>query len=82
MASGCPVVTSNGGAIPEVVADAAVMFDPFDSKTAADAVVKILNDAKTAQLLAIRGLERAKKFDWHKIAEQTASVYKLVLGKE
>ena len=30
MASGCPVAASNAGSIPEVVGDAAVLFDPSD----------------------------------------------------
>ena len=30
MACGCPVAASNAGSLPEVVGDAAVLFDPYD----------------------------------------------------
>ncbi len=38
MAHGCPVVAARAGAIPEILGDAALLFDPTDVDALADAI--------------------------------------------
>ena len=42
MACGCPVASSNAGSLPEVVGDAARLFDPFQPEAIAEAVEDVL----------------------------------------
>ncbi|KPV54539.1 hypothetical protein SE17_03160 [Kouleothrix aurantiaca] len=62
MAAGCPVVASNTTSIPEVVGDAALLFDPTEPAAIANSIAQIWNDASLRQQLIMRGRERAKHF--------------------
>lgn len=83
MACGCPVVTSDAFAIPEVVGDAALLVsDPTDTEEIANKMTAMLaNDATRAEF-ASSGRQRAGSFTWEKTAEETASVYRRVVENE
>jgi glycosyltransferase involved in cell wall biosynthesis len=72
MACGCPVACSDRAALPEVVGDAARLFDPDDPAAIAAAVSDVLADP--APRIA-RGLERAQQFSWNETARATDEVY-------
>ena len=78
MASGTPVVTSNVSSLPEVVGDAAVLVDPYSSKSIADGIQRVLVDPALRETLRIRGLERAKAFSWESSVQRTLAVYREV----
>ena len=73
MACGCPVACSDAGALPEVVGDAAVLFDPRDPAAIAAAVTRVL-DAPDEWVR--RGLERARTFSWDATARGHDAVYR------
>ncbi len=75
MACGVPVVTSNSSSLPEVVSDAGIMVDPYDSAALANAIDQVLSDEMLRTTLIKRGLERVKLFSWQKCAEETVAVY-------
>lgn len=81
MASGCPVVTSNVEAIPEIVGDACRLVNPENVEEVAAAVQEVLADEALRKELKDRGLERAARFTWEKCAGETAMVYDRVLKK-
>jgi glycosyltransferase involved in cell wall biosynthesis len=71
MACGVPVLASDRGALPEVVADAGVYFNPFDASAIANAIVEMLeNDALRAHL-SETALARAETFTWKRAARLT-----------
>jgi glycosyltransferase involved in cell wall biosynthesis len=72
MACGCPVASSNAASLPEVVGDAARLFDPHDPVAIADAVRDVLADP---QPWIDRGLARAAQFSWDETARATDAVY-------
>jgi glycosyltransferase involved in cell wall biosynthesis len=72
MACGCPVACSNAAALPEVVDDAAHLFDPHDPRAIADAVLDVLADP---DVWAARGLARARGYSWDTTARATDAVY-------
>jgi glycosyltransferase involved in cell wall biosynthesis len=76
MACGCPVAASNVTAIPEVCGDAAVLFDPYDASSIADAVLEA--DTRADELRE-KGLARAKEFTWEGSARAHDEVYKAAL---
>jgi glycosyltransferase involved in cell wall biosynthesis len=72
MACGCPVACSNAAALPEVVGDAARLFDPRDAASIAGAVREVLDDPAP---WVERGLARAEGFSWDETARATDAVY-------
>jgi glycosyltransferase involved in cell wall biosynthesis len=72
MACGCPVACSAAGSLPEVVGDAAVLFDPREPGAIAEAVERALADPD----LPARGLERAAAFTWEACARGHEAVYR------
>lgn len=79
MASGTPVVTSNVSSLPEVVADAALLVDPLYPDAIADALRRVLTDAKLRSDLSARGLERARHFSWERSIRRVREIYSEVL---
>jgi glycosyltransferase involved in cell wall biosynthesis len=73
MACGCPVASSNATSLPEVVGDAARLFDPRDADGIAAAVDDVLRDPEP---WIARGLERAKLFAWDACARAHDDVYR------
>jgi glycosyltransferase involved in cell wall biosynthesis len=76
MKCGTPVIVGNQTSMPEVVGDAAIMFDPFDAADIASAIKKVISDDALRATLKTRSLERAQLFDWQHTARQTLEVYK------
>ncbi len=76
MACGCPVVSSNGGSLPEVGGDACLYFDPKNKKEMVSQIEKIIKDEKLRKSLISKGEKRYKQFSWEKMAKQTLQIYK------
>ena len=74
MASGMPVITSNGSSLPEVVGDAALLIDPYNVEEIFGTMKLLLLDEELCQSYVLKGKERAKKFSWTKSAEETLGV--------
>jgi glycosyltransferase involved in cell wall biosynthesis len=72
MACGCPVACSDAAALPEVVGDAARLFDPNDPAAIAAAVRDVLDDPSP---WVERGLAHARQFSWDATARGTDAVY-------
>jgi glycosyltransferase involved in cell wall biosynthesis len=68
MACGAPVVVSNRGALPEVVADAGLVVEP-DAVAVEDALRLVLAQPGLAERLRHGGLQRAAAFTWRSTAE-------------
>jgi glycosyltransferase involved in cell wall biosynthesis len=75
MKCGAPVIVGNKTSLPEVVGEAALMVDPFDVNAIAGAIQKMISDSHLRSELRVKGLERAKRFDWKETARQTLAVY-------
>ena len=80
MASGTPVITSNVSSLPEVVGDAAVLIDPYQSDSIASAMERVLSDAPLREDLRTRGLQRAREFSWDHTARRVRAIYDEVLA--
>ena len=46
MACGCPVVASNTSSLPEVVGDAGIMVDPYDTDSLARVIKTVLTNSE------------------------------------
>jgi glycosyltransferase involved in cell wall biosynthesis len=81
MAAGTPCVTTDGGALPEVVGDAAVIVKAGDAGALAEALRRARLDPGPLAALAARGRERAATFSLDALAARTLRGYERALGR-
>lgn len=83
MACGTPVVSSDGGALPEVVGDAGMIVPAGDSGALARALDKMLTDEALRTELAQKGRARIERqFSWQLAAARLVDCYRRILDKE
>jgi glycosyltransferase involved in cell wall biosynthesis len=80
MACGLPLVTTTGGALPEVVGadgECALLVPPNDPGAMATAIVRALDDAGLRARLGAAGRARVlDRFTWRATADATVDVYR------
>ncbi|MEW6086139.1 MAG: glycosyltransferase family 1 protein [Chloroflexota bacterium] len=69
MACGTPVIVSDGGALPEVVGDAGLIFSLDKPDTLVQSIERCLSDDHLRASLIDKGLARAKIFPWQNTAD-------------
>ncbi len=74
MQCGAPVIAGNRTSLPEVVGEAGLLVDPFDEAC-------LIDDSDLRAELRVKGLKRARMFDWHETARRTLSVYRQIVDK-
>jgi glycosyltransferase involved in cell wall biosynthesis len=75
MQCGAPVIAGNRTSIPEVVGQAGLLFDPFDTNSLVQALTRLLDDSEYRAVLRMQGLARAREFDWKQTARMTLQAY-------
>ena len=81
-AAGTPVITSNGTSLPEVAGDAALLVDPVDIASIAEAMLRLLENPELVNILREKGYVRAREHSWDRTALMTLDVYRRVLGSQ
>jgi glycosyltransferase involved in cell wall biosynthesis len=69
MASGCAVIASNRGGLPEACGDAGVLLDPDDQDAVNAALLKLCTDRDWLQYQKKLSLARAREATWFKTAQ-------------
>jgi len=75
MQCGTPVIAGNRTSLPEVAGDAALLVDPFDETVIADALRNFIENPDRRNDLRVKGIERAKRFNWQQTARLTLQAY-------
>lgn len=75
MSLGCPVACSNTSSLPEVVGNAAVLFDPNKPDELVAALERIAGSPDTRRDLIKRGHEQSAQFSWRRCAGETRAIY-------
>lgn len=75
MACGCPVISSDRGALGEIVGQAALLIDPDDERSFAFQLARFASDAALRADLRAAGLVQASRYDWQRTAEATLDIY-------
>lgn len=74
MSAGAPIACSKTAAMPEVIGDSGLLFDPYDVNDIAAKIEQLLADPELQKTLGSKALLRSKHFTWKKTAEQTTAV--------
>ncbi|WP_373355206.1 glycosyltransferase family 4 protein [Pseudoroseicyclus sp. CXY001] len=69
MFCGCPVIATTGGAVPEILRDAAIFVDPHDGPGWTAAMERIAADSTLRDDLRARGRKQARNYTWSAAAE-------------
>jgi glycosyltransferase involved in cell wall biosynthesis len=80
MSVGCPVVSSSGGSLREVVDGGGLLVSPGNEGDLARAMLGVWLDADLRAELASRGRVQAARFTWAHTAEQTRQAYRAAMG--
>ena len=81
MASGTPILAANRQAIPEVLGESGVLFEPDDPAGVASLLDRVVEDAGFRESLAHRSSAGHQRFSWLRTAEQTAAVYEAAVDR-
>ena len=81
MACGCPIISSNTSALPEVVGNAGILVNPLDPKEISKAIQKLIKDKKLRRIMGKKSIIHAKKFRFDQGAKETLKIYKKVLKR-
>lgn len=77
MACGVPVISTTGGALPEVVGDTGLLVPPGNAQALASAIDRICDDGQLAASLGEAGRARVlKHFSWKRAAQLCVGAYR------
>ena len=83
MACGLPVVSTTGGALPEVVGpdgEAGILIPPANPEALAEAIRRLLADTPLRRRMGEAGRKRIEsEFTWQRAAQKTVEVYREVM---
>ena len=68
-------MASTGGSIPEVVGEAALLFEPKDHDALAHQLKKVIQDEALRADLIARGFRQAEGFSWDRCAREHLELY-------
>ena len=81
MACGVPLVSTDGGALPEVVGEAGKLVVAGDEQALAFAIGGLLSSSSEREQLAEAGVERAiQEYCWDRCAERMVAYYREVIA--
>ena len=80
MMAGCPVVTSNCSAPPEVTGQSALLVDPSAPEQTRQAVERLRGDAAFREALGAKGRRRATGFTWERYFKVLSDSYARLLA--
>lgn len=82
MACGAPLISTNGGALPELVGDAGIIVDKGDAQAIADAARELLDDPNKRLELSKKGRKRIELlFNWQRTALDMTRIYESILNR-
>jgi glycosyltransferase involved in cell wall biosynthesis len=80
MSCGIPVIASNLGALPEIVADGGILVNPRDHEKVVQTIQAVSSQNGLRAELRSKALSRASAFSWRRTAERTLTVYEGLLA--
>jgi len=82
MSAGAPIACSKTAAMPEVIDDAGLLFDPYSTADISEKIEMLLNNPDLRDSLAQKALARSRQFTWERTAEETVKVLRDAAGEQ
>jgi glycosyltransferase involved in cell wall biosynthesis len=82
MAAGAPIATSKTAAMPEVIGDAGLLFDPDDATDMAARIEQLLDDPDLCAELGAKAALRGRSFTWEETARRTIDVLRKAAARK
>jgi glycosyltransferase involved in cell wall biosynthesis len=79
MRCGACLLAGRAGSLPEIIGEAGMLIDPFDTEAIRQGLTALLEDAPLRERLRERGIARASTYTWDRTAEATAGLYQEIL---
>ena len=79
--AGLPVTCSSATSLPDLVGEAALVFDPYDVDAIASAIRRVWTDEALSGRLSVLGRQRVEDFSWHQTALTLRALYRRVAGR-
>ncbi len=77
MACGLPVISTTGGALPEVVGNAGILVPPANPRALVKAILTLMDHPEHAKQMGRAGFNRVRdRFTWKRAAEMTVEAYR------
>jgi glycosyltransferase involved in cell wall biosynthesis len=81
MQCGAPVIAGNRTSLPEVINGAGLLVDPFSEAEIGQALARVIENRDYREELRVKGIERAKSFNWKSTASLTLKAYERAAKK-
>ncbi len=78
ISTGCPVISSSTGAIPDLLGDAALLCDPFDNEQLTRNILSVIQNSSVRQTLVRKGFDRSQSFSWDLAARESLAIFEEV----
>ena len=75
----CPVICSESSCFPEIVNNAAILFDPTDIESLEFKMEKLIYDDQFLLNLKKKGNDNLNNYSWKKCADETEKLYKKIM---
>ncbi len=79
MACGTPVIVSEISSLPEVVGDAGILINPYDTEDLAEKITLVLQNDSLRNLMIEKSLIQAKQFSWKKSVHVLLEAYRRIV---
>lgn len=79
MINDCPVVLSDASCFPEIAGNAGLYFDPHDSDSMLDKMVKMAESEELRSKFRKLGRAKVKEYSWDRCAELHMNVYRSLI---
>ena len=81
MSAGLPMACSNKSAMPEILEESGIYFDPENPRDIAASLKILFEDATLRYTYALNAYQKSKKFTWEKCADDTLNFFESQLHK-
>lgn len=81
MVCGLPIVSTNVGAVPEVVGQAGLLVEPKKAEDLAQAIIKVMNNPELYKDLKDNAFKLGSSYDWDRLIVEYENVYLSVVKK-
>jgi glycosyltransferase involved in cell wall biosynthesis len=80
MSFSCPVLSSDQASLPEVLAEAALYFNPYQQADLLKQLELIIRDNSLRLKLKAEGAQNIRRFNWKKCSQETLGIYRASLS--